>query len=74
MWGHWNPPEDERLQQPKGLELNQWCLWHWVRGKIMKGWQLQPASENTFFNSTVTKTNVVFLLAAAGEFADVFSS
>lgn len=40
----------------------------------MKGWQLQPASENTCFNSTVTKTNVVFLLAAAWEFADVFSS
>jgi len=39
----------------------------------MKVWQLQPASENTCFNSTVTKTNVVFLLAAARAFADVYS-
>lgn len=40
----------------------------------MKVWQLQPVGENTCFNSAVTKTNVVFLLAAAHAFADVFSS
>lgn len=39
----------------------------------MMGWQLQPASENRGFNNTGTKGNVVFLLAAAWAFADVFS-
>lgn len=34
--GSLGSPEDEQLQS-KGLELNQWCLWHWLRGKIYGG-------------------------------------
>lgn len=39
----------------------------------MVAWELQTVSEYTHFNSLVTKTNVKFLLSAAGAFADVFS-